>query len=123
MEIKTLKKKWTELCMSYTEEFCKKHKMSKYDMLDCDILIIDGNCINYEDIRYDINNDIEECKFSEWYDKTQVQLSLGFPIISFKEYCEDVDNFYNNDSFIELQSIKKDLSEYEKEFDQLIGDE
>lgn len=68
--------KYKEVCNEYVDLFVKKHgyDVLRRDFEDCwvasecgTIILIGDMFIDFEDIRYDIDNEVPEDRFEKWY--------------------------------------------------------
>ena len=90
--MKTLKEQFNEITKEYVSLFSKKHDI-EFDGWIGDnvgeIAFFADYFVDFEDIRYDIDNDIEEKKFFEWYDM-EIDLALaGKPTVNYRNFLKN----------------------------------
>ena len=89
----TLKRRWKHLSNEYLQLFCEKHEISFdecYWIGDDPGTVVDTGdyFISMDDIRYDIDNNIEESLFSEWYWKNLQWYEYGMQTCNYSSYCK-----------------------------------
>ena len=87
-----LKKLFGKLCKIYVDIFCKKHELQFSGWVANNpgtAATCSDYYINFDDIRYDIDNDIPEDKFTIWYD-----LGMNGNRINYDAFCRN--NYKSN---------------------------
>lgn len=122
-----LKLNWKEICNNYLFEFCNKHEYT-YEP-DCWIAGDPGTIVNIgnmfvsmEDIRYDIDNDIEEYHFENWYWKSlEVYELTGQNYINYKSYCEGCPDPWPESRLSSIRAAKCRVEEAQKALEEEIN--
>ena len=120
-----MKKKWIEVCEAYLKAFCEKHG---YVFEDCywpgddvgsvAILSDDFTSVNMDDIRYDIDNDVPENVFDEWwqhsYDTHAVEISTGMKLrhINYSSWCKGAPKPYTDGEMHVLRKVGEIMDKY-----------
>lgn len=90
-------KEFRTLCKKYVHAFMRKHKFYDTESGEYSIwywvsneignlLSIAGYYISFDDVRYDIDNGVDNAKFFEWYDYSLTNHKKGN--INYKSYLE-----------------------------------
>lgn len=89
--MKKLQKEYYRICNQYLLEFCKKHEWD-FEWWVSDepgtIAMIGDYFIAFDQMRYDIDNNIDEAAFIKWYDYA---LELGMEdknFLSYESWCK-----------------------------------
>ena len=122
-----LKLNWKEICNNYLFEFCVKHEYT-YEP-DCWIAGDPGTIANIgdmfvsmENIRYDIDNDIEEYHFENWYWKSlEVYELTGQNYINYKSYCEGCPDPWPESRLSSIRGAKQRVIDAQKELEEEIN--
>lgn len=86
-----MKKEFEKIVKKYILAFEKKHNIIFDNWVGNnigEIAFFGDYFINFDDIRFDIDNDIKKEKFFEWYDLTLDSATEGKPLINYKNYCK-----------------------------------
>ena len=87
-----MKKEYEKIVSKYVEAFEKKHSM-EFDFWVAD-LVGTVSCfqneyyISFEDIRLDLDNDINKDMFFEWYDLSLELAMANKPVINYYNYLK-----------------------------------
>jgi hypothetical protein len=119
-----LKRQYELIACSYVKSFCNKHEipMSDYEILQSwigpigNIICISDMYLNYADIRYDIDNDIENDKIIDWYWKNLEHAELGIKYIAFEEYCKGKPDPVEPEHYNNIKILRKKLDDAHREF-------
>jgi hypothetical protein len=114
MKTKELHDKYTDICNEYITIFLKKHNFhSDYSGNDIwvanepgTIALIEDMFVNFDDVRYDIDNDIPEEKFYKWYSQQERLTLIGLKYLNYKSFCQGAPEPYTEkdiEEIIELQ--------------------
>ena len=90
-----LKERYRNICNEYLQRFCVKQEFN-YEPDDAWVAGNAGDCANvgdfyfgFDEIRYDIDNDIPKGKIIEWYDYTLETSMLDLPLrINYPSFCK-----------------------------------
>lgn len=91
-----LETRYRKLCAEYVDNFVKKHSYSESEhdrpseWVGTDVgdtVCIGGMFINFDDIRYDIDNDIPEDLFEKWYWKYLDRCEMNLRYMNYKSFC------------------------------------
>ena len=116
-----LKERYRNICNEYLQRFCVKQGFD-YEPNDTWVAGNAGDCANIEDfyfsfeeIRYDIDNDIPKGKIIEWYDYTLETSMLGLPLrINYPSFCKGAPLPYSKEKIEEIRTLKKQVEQAEK---------
>lgn len=94
MKKEDLKKKYEDACNEYLKLFCDKHEY-EYRSLDTywigdnigEICAIGDLFADMRDIKYDIDNDVDEKMFEEWYFYRLNLTEMGLNDVNYRTYC------------------------------------
>lgn len=93
-----LKKKYEEVVMQYVNSFCKKHDLD-FEGWVGDIVgewcFLDGLNISFDQIKTDIDNDIESSVFWNYYHYDSIDMKTGLP------------NGLSYENYIKIKGLKK----------------
>lgn len=120
--LSTLKNNWIKICNSYLVEFCKRHEFS-YD----EDMWISGNpgttaevcdmIISMEDIRYDVDNQIDPDLFQKWYYKSLdvYELTNGTQkYLNYPSFCKGAPDPFTNERIEQLRKAHQRVQEAEE---------
>lgn len=132
-----MKALWDKLCNKYLAAFCEKHGLDLDDAYwvrsePGTVAAIGDYFVGIDEMRYDIDNNIEESRFFEWYYYTldireiegeyhMMQNYKEFTNVSFESYCEGFRPYSEQD----IEGFKADIrsiSEFKRKFEKEIGD-
>ena len=116
-----LKERYTNICNEYLQRFCVKQGFD-YEPNDTWVAGNAGDYANigdfyfsFEEIRYDIDNDIPKGKIIEWYDYTLETSMLGLPLrINYPSFCKGAPLPYSKEKIEEIRTLKKQVEQAEK---------
>ena len=114
-----LKKSWITISNIYLHEFCRRHEFEYSDarwisdnpgttVEVCDMLI------SMEDIRYDVDNQIDPDMFQKWYYKSLdvYELTNGAQsYLNYPSFCESAPDPFTEDYMKKLQDAHKRVQE------------
>lgn len=115
-----LMKSWNDICNKYLKAFCVKHDY-KYepDWIGGDvgtIIEISDMFVNMDDIRYDVDNNIPEYKFANWYWKhLEVYELTGEYYLNYKSYCKGAPDEWTEERMNKIRENKKYIDRIKKE--------
>lgn len=115
MKINELKQDWEKLTNEYVKIFCEKHEM--YYEEDSwvgnkigEIICIGDYYIDFSDIKYDIDNNISEEKFDEWYWKSlEVYQITGENYLSYEAFCKGAPDRWTPENLNKIKQLKEDV--------------
>lgn len=116
-EPEPLDKQWEVICNAYLKAFCKKHEYSyEPDMwVGSDPGTIANVCdmfVSMDDIRYDIDHDIPEGIFAEWYWKgIDVYELTGEHYMNYPSYCKGAPDVWTEERMESIRESKKHIQE------------
>lgn len=113
---------WYKVCVNYTMEFCKRHSY-KYDP-DAwvggevgTIIEIADMFVTMDNIRYDVDNNIDPELFEQWYWKSVELYELGVTTyMNYPSYCKGAPDEWTEERMEELRRSKKRLEEAQEDF-------
>lgn len=115
-----LKEEFKLLCNEYMRRFAKKQEIpwDKFDETNCwvandpgTIACVNDMFFNFEDIRYDVDNNIEPDKIIDWYWKYQERAELGLIFMNYPSYCKGAPDPIPSEKLTEIQNLRKQFSE------------
>lgn len=115
MDVINLKEKWKAVCNEYLKRFCDKHEFAyEPDMWIADepgtIIEIADMFVTMDDIRYDIDNNIHEDKYTQWYWKSLERLELGIEDdLSYQSFCRGAPWRYSQETVNHISDLRKEL--------------
>lgn len=116
---------WYKVCTNYVMEFCKRHGY-KYDR-DAwiggevgTIIEIADMFVTMDNIRYDVDNNIDPELFACWYWKSIELYELGVEkYMNYPSYCKGAPDEWTEECMEELRQSKKRLEEAQKNFNRI----
>lgn len=113
---------YKDICERYVNEFCKKHEYDSPERFWVgddvgDILVVNDMFINFNDIRYDIDNNIEKHEFEKWYWKSlDVYEITGEKYLNYESFCKGAPDKYDEESLNRIKELKFKLNKEIKKF-------
>lgn len=116
-----LKERYRNICNEYLHRFCIKQGYH-YEADDAWVAGNAGGCatigdyvFGFDEIRYDIDNDIPKGKIIEWYDYTLETSELDLPLrINYPSYCKGAPLPYSKEKIEEIRTLKKQVEQAEE---------
>ena len=117
----TLKERYRNICNEYLQRFCIKQGYH-YEPNDAWVAGEAGDCatigdyvFGFDEIRYDIDNDVPKGKILAWYSYVLEIHTLGLPnTISYPSFCNGTPPPYSRDKIEEIRTLKKQVEQAEK---------
>lgn len=106
-----LDKRYKEVCNDYLKRFCEKHEMNLEPnpwVGDCvgEVAMIGDYFFNFDDIRYDLDNDCEDEAILEWYDYDLRLAELGCERrINFKSWVKGCPKPYTKEELDHIDRL------------------
>ena len=128
IKTKALKAQWKDLCNIYLEEFCKRHEYAyEPDMWiggePGTIVEVCDMCISMDDIRYDVDNDIETELFERWYWKClDIYELTGQKYMNYANYCKGAPDHWTRERLDSIREAKKRVELAQKDLEDKIKD-
>jgi len=125
---KELSIQWKYVCEEYLIAFIEKHEYeyNDYSWVGDEpgtVAIIGDIFANFDDIRYDIDNDIPTSKFEEWYYKSvDIHELTNDEWLSYKSYCEGAPDKYTDDVLMRLHKSYAKMEKYKMEFENFLNE-
>ena len=87
--MKKLKEKFENICEEYLRKFCYKHGYEDYgEWVDMgNIALVGDMYVDFNDIRYDIDHEIDEEKFENWHWKDTDRRLDGLQYMNYRSFC------------------------------------
>ena len=126
--IQARKTHWRDVCNEYLETFCKKHEyIYEPDMWVGNdpgtIAMIGDMFVSIHDIRYDIDNDVDEKLFEMWYWKSVDVYELTHNnYMNYESYCKGAPDEWTEERMQAIRDAQKKIETAKKEFEELIED-
>lgn len=120
MNRKELRDQYKNIVDAYVREFVAKHD---YDMSDYEIGLcwvaddtgttacIGDMFVDFNDIRYDIDNDVPEPKFEEWYWTSLERAELGIKYMNYESFCKGAPDPVPPESMNEILALRNKLND------------
>jgi hypothetical protein len=127
IEITALKHQWNDLCNIYLEAFCSKHG---YDIEeDCwvaddpgTIAMISDMFVSMDNIRYDVDNNIPEETYEEWYWKSlEVYELTEQNYMNYESFCKGAPDIWTDERLKSIKEAKFRVEEAKKALDEEIN--
>lgn len=116
-----LNKDWKQICDEYVRQFCKKHGYDiewdlKNDLVwvrndPGTIACVGDMFVDMEDIRYDIDNDIPEDKYEEWYWTSMSRCDYDIPYMNYKSFCQGCPDPVSKDQVKKIMQLHKNVED------------
>lgn len=122
----SLKKQWEDVCNEYARIFCTKHSYRfDPDMWVANdpgsIIEVCDMFVGIDEIRYDVDNNIPEEYFAEWYWKgLEVYELTGKKYMNYPSFCKGAPDEWTQERLEKIREAHKRIEEKEKELKQLI---
>lgn len=129
---KTLAIKFKEIADQYVREFCDKHDYIMDYEIEHDLVWV-GNapgtvaCINdmyiyFDDLRYDIDNNIPEGSFEDWYFRALDRAEMKIRYLNYPSYCKGAPDPVSEEDIVKIKEARIRVERAKDELEQLIKD-
>ena len=116
-----LKERYRNICNEYLQRFCIKQGYD-YEPDDAWVAGNAGDCVTighyvfgFDEIRYDIDNDVPKGKILAWYAYVLEIYALGLPkTINYPSYCKGATLPYSKEKIEEIRTLKKQVEKAEE---------
>jgi hypothetical protein len=127
IEISALKHQWNDLCNIYLEAFCNKHGYEVDE--DCwvaddpgTIAMISDMFVSMDNIRYDVDNNIPEETYEEWYWKSlEVYELTEQNYMNYESFCKGAPDIWTDERLKSIKEAKFRVEEAKKALDEEIN--
>lgn len=123
-----LKKSWITISNIYLHEFCRRHDFSYNEDMwisgnpgttaeVCDMIV------SMDDIRYDVDNQIDPDLFQKWYWKSLeiYELTDGKVLyMNYPSFCKGAPDEFTSERMEKLRASKKRMDEAQKDFEETV---
>jgi hypothetical protein len=115
-------------CNDYAKAFAEKHEMDYSDAFWVGedvgtILCIGDYSFNFQEIRYDMDYDIDKDEIIKYYDYCTRAYSLGFEkIMNYENWCKGCPRI-SEEAFAKVARYREEIEKLKKELDRLIDEE
>lgn len=122
-----LKKRWRSICYDYVQEFIRKHDLVEYGewyWVSDDpgtVLCIADYFINFDDLRYDIDNDILETMFFRWYDYSTMLTLYDLKQVNYRSYVKGA-RPYDESDFENIRILRGKVVEAQKKLEDCLNE-
>ena len=126
--VKARQAHWRDVCNEYLETFCKKHEYTyEPDMWVGNdpgtIAMIGDMFVAMHDIRYDIDNDVDEKLFEAWYWKSvDVYELTHINYMNYESFCKGAPDEWTEARMQTIREAQMKIDAAKKEFEDLIED-
>lgn len=118
---------YDDACRQYAQAFAEKHEMYYDD--ECwiagdfgTILNLGDYFFNFQEIKYDVDNDIDKDEIFKYYDYSLRAHTLGFEkIMNYENWCKGCPRI-SEETFAEAEKLHADIEKSKKLLNQLIED-
>ena len=130
--MRTIQERWKEICNEYLKLFCERHDYEvEYDGwigLDpsgCGTVVYVGDMyIDMEDLRYDVDNDIQTDQFEKWYWKRLELAEYGVDHwMNYKSFCLGAPDEWTPERIQELKEAYDKVQEAKERLEQICREE
>lgn len=114
-DIELIKLDYIDACNRYVAEFCRKHDFKNPDWYWVGgqigtVLALNDYFIDFQDIRYDIDEQIPTFKYWDWYEASLKRAELGIKgEINYKSYCEGAPWRWSNVELRKIEELKEEI--------------
>ena len=122
---KALKERYADICLEYLRVFNAKHEldMEDYELKQCwvgdevgGIADLNDMFLNFDDIRYDIDNKVSRNKIFDWYWNSVERAELGVKYMNYPAFCKGAPDPITPKDLEEIKTCRKRLDEASKAF-------
>lgn len=123
---------WRDICDNYLRAFAKKHDYDieyeiqhNYVWIGNDIgsvACIGDMYIGFDDIRYDIDHEIPEDKFDDWYWKSLDRAERGLKFMNYPSFCKGAPDPISPEKEAELHALHDKVVEAKKALEDAMKD-
>lgn len=116
-----LKTRWSEICDEYLRVFCERHEYEydPYMWVGSDpgtIIEVCDMFVSMENIRYDVDNNIDPELFHKWYWKSLELSQLGVEHwMNYPSYCKGAPDEWTEERMQRLREANKRVEEAKRE--------
>ena len=109
-----IRKDYEAVCGRYVEEFCRKHDFVDYESYWVGgqvgtVLVLNDYFIDFNDLRYDIDEQIPTFKYWDWYDASLKRAELGLNDLNYKSYCEGAPWKWSNKEVNKILELREEI--------------
>ena len=119
-ECEERRKKWVDICNDYLYEFCQRHGYH-YDPFgwiggeEGKIIEINDMFVTMDNIRYDVDNNIDPEWFATWYWKSvDVHELTGENYMNYENFCKGCPDVWTEDRMESIRKSKKRIEDAKK---------
>lgn len=130
--MQTLQERWREICNEYLKLFCERHEIEpEYDgwvgfgQLGYGTVVCVGDMyIDMEDLRYDVDNNIDIDKFEEWYWKRLELAEYGVEHwMNYKSFCSGAPDEWTPERVQELKDAYRKVQDAKERLEKICQEE
>lgn len=117
-----LQVRWKLICDDYLKCFCERHgyRYEPYMWIGDDpgtIIEVNDMVINFNDIRYDVDNNVDPEMFEKWYWKDlDVYQLLGKKFINYPSFCKGAPEPITDEQLQKAHKLYKTINDTKNEF-------
>ena len=110
----SLKGNWKSVCNEYLKRFCERHDYAyEPDMWVANepgtIIEIADMFVTMDNIRYDVDNEVPEEKFAQWYWASVDRHMLDLEDINYQSFCKGAPWRYSDEELANIQRLKSKI--------------
>lgn len=121
----TLQDDYKDICFRYLCKFNQKHELDldAYELHNCwvggevgGIADLNEMFLNFDDIRYDIDNNILGDKIFDWYWNSVERAEMKIKYMNFESYCKGAPDPVPEQELVRIKMLQKKLQDVYGEF-------
>ena len=122
-----LKERYKDIVLDYCNTFAKRHGRTFYEeeqstfWLQDSVVSLDDLFIDLNDIRYDVDNNVEEGMFIKWYDKMSDCYCLDINCPNYAAFCKGAP-IISDEELNNLKDQRLKIDDMMRDFKQQIED-
>lgn len=130
IEYFSLKTRYQDICNIYLQEFITKHDFPcEYDSNDVwvgnnpgTIAMLGDFFVAFDDIRYDIDNNIPEEKYIQWYSRYEELSFLGLKYMNYPSFCKGAPEPYTEEQINNIMVARERVNRAKEDLEKCMRD-
>lgn len=126
----SLKKRYQDICNIYLQEFITKHDFPcEYDSNDVwvgnnpgTVAMLGDFFVSFDDIRYDIDNNIPEEKYIQWYSRYEELSLLDLKYMNYSSFCKGAPDPYNEEQINNIKIARERVNRAKEDLEKCMKD-
>lgn len=117
----TLRLEFENLCEEYLRIFCTKHELDYEEDAWVgqvgEVAMLGDYFVNFHDMRYDIDNEVPEEAYFEWYDyDLRCALAECSRKINYPSWCKGAPKPYSEEELRNIEKMRNEIDEATRKF-------